>query len=148
MTVQFHFHSRFPPTTLAHRDGQGRDDMGFKYEGLLVVTPPPYLLAPLSVGGVIVRQARLFVALGYEYLDLDDCWAASARDNATGELVVDVRAFPDGIKSATNAARQITAASMKSEARDHIVTGTGSPNGGSAKQPGSKWRTVRQVVAG
>jgi hypothetical protein len=75
---------------------------------------------------------------------LDDCWAASARDNATGELVVDVRAFPDGIKSATNAARQITAAIMKSEARDHIVTGTGSPNGGSAKQPGSKWRTVRQ----
>jgi hypothetical protein len=35
--------------------------------------------------------------LGYTYINLDDCWAASAR-NATGHVVGDPTTFPHGMK--------------------------------------------------
>ena len=36
-------------------------------------------------------------AAGYEYVNVDDCWAAPLRHNTTGELVPDPVKFPDGI---------------------------------------------------
>ena len=47
--------------------------------------------------------ADLFVssglkAAGYQYVNLDDCWALPARD-ADGNLVADPARFPDGIKA-------------------------------------------------
>jgi len=38
-----------------------------------------------------------FVAAGYEYINLDDCWQID-RDNNTHEIIVDPDAFPNGIK--------------------------------------------------
>ena len=68
----------------------------------------------INASSIIATAAQMkalgLVALGCEYLNLDDCWSANARDNATGELVVDVRTFPDGIKSVTDA---VHAAGMK-----------------------------------
>jgi alpha-galactosidase len=48
-------------------------------------------------------MADLFVtsglkAAGYEYINLDDCWALPQRD-AGGNLVPDLVRFPDGIKA-------------------------------------------------
>lgn len=37
-------------------------------------------------------------AAGYQYINLDDCWEASARDS-NGNLVADASRFPDGIKA-------------------------------------------------
>src|SRR5437764_1352117 len=47
--------------------------------------------------------ADLFVAsglkaAGYQYVNLDDCWALPARD-ASGDLVPDPARFPHGIKA-------------------------------------------------
>ncbi|XP_072779452.1 alpha-N-acetylgalactosaminidase isoform X1 [Taeniopygia guttata] len=39
--------------------------------------------------------------LGYEYINLDDCWAAKQRD-AAGQLVPDPKRFPRGIKALTD----------------------------------------------
>jgi alpha-galactosidase len=36
---------------------------------------------------------------GYQYVNLDDCWALPARDATTGRLVPDPVRFPNGIKS-------------------------------------------------
>lgn len=36
--------------------------------------------------------------LGYEYVTLDDCWAADKRD-ALGRLQADPRRFPSGMKA-------------------------------------------------
>jgi len=52
---------------------------------------------------MIESIADLFVssglkAAGYEYVNLDDCWALPARD-ANGNLVPDPVRFPDGIKA-------------------------------------------------
>lgn len=35
--------------------------------------------------------------LGYEYINIDDCWSAKQRD-AAGQLVPDPKRFPSGIK--------------------------------------------------
>ena len=48
--------------------------------------------------------ADLFVSqglkdAGYEYVNVDDCWAASDRDPQTGRLVPDPARFPHGIKA-------------------------------------------------
>jgi alpha-galactosidase len=48
--------------------------------------------------------ADIFVArglkdAGYQYVNLDDCWALPARDPATGRLVPDPVRFPNGIKA-------------------------------------------------
>lgn len=36
--------------------------------------------------------------LGYEYINIDDCWSAKQRDSA-GQLVPDPKRFPSGIKA-------------------------------------------------
>lgn len=36
--------------------------------------------------------------LGYEYINIDDCWSAKQRD-AAGQLVPDPKRFPSGIKA-------------------------------------------------
>ena len=41
--------------------------------------------------------AKGFLALGYDYINLDDCWAGG-RD-ATGKVLVDTDKFPSGMKS-------------------------------------------------
>ncbi|MFC0597571.1 NPCBM/NEW2 domain-containing protein [Streptomyces palmae] len=52
---------------------------------------------------MVKGMADLFVekglkAAGYEYINLDDCWALPARD-AEGKLVPDPKRFPHGIKA-------------------------------------------------
>lgn len=39
--------------------------------------------------------------LGYEYINIDDCWSAKQRD-AAGQLVPDPKRFPSGIKALTD----------------------------------------------
>ncbi|EIN04737.1 alpha-galactosidase [Punctularia strigosozonata HHB-11173 SS5] len=51
----------------------------------------------------IVSAAQAFVSYnltqyGYEYIIMDDCWQAPARDNSTGAPVADPQKFPNGIK--------------------------------------------------
>ncbi|EIM81948.1 alpha-galactosidase [Stereum hirsutum FP-91666 SS1] len=51
----------------------------------------------------IVSAAQAFVnynltQYGYEYILMDDCWQAPARDNATGAPVADPDKFPNGVK--------------------------------------------------
>ncbi|KAI9034578.1 glycoside hydrolase superfamily [Hyaloraphidium curvatum] len=41
--------------------------------------------------------ARGYVAAGYNYFNIDDCWMADARNPATGELVPHPTRFPRGI---------------------------------------------------
>src|SRR4051812_7808120 len=48
--------------------------------------------------------ADLFVSqglkdAGYQYVNIDDCWAAADRDPGTGRLVPDPARFPHGIKA-------------------------------------------------
>ncbi|KAI1302358.1 Alpha-N-acetylgalactosaminidase [Halotydeus destructor] len=38
-----------------------------------------------------------YLAAGYEYVNVDDCWAEKARDPVTQQLVADGRRFPGGI---------------------------------------------------
>ena len=38
-----------------------------------------------------------FLAAGYEYIAIDDCWMAEERD-ANGRLQADLKRFPEGIK--------------------------------------------------
>ena len=38
------------------------------------------------------------VQIGYEYVNIDDCWA-TGRDPVTGEVIPDETAFPDGMKA-------------------------------------------------
>jgi len=52
---------------------------------------------------MIIEIADLFVTkglkdAGYEYINLDDCWALPTRDPETGRLVPDPARFPRGIK--------------------------------------------------
>lgn len=39
-----------------------------------------------------------YLAAGYEYLNLDDCWQSNERDE-NGTIIVDSVAFPNGIKA-------------------------------------------------
>jgi alpha-galactosidase len=52
---------------------------------------------------LIIATADIFVdrglaAAGYEYVNIDDCWAAPERDPVTGRLVAHPERFPHGIK--------------------------------------------------
>jgi len=38
-----------------------------------------------------------YLAVGYEYVNIDDCWMAKERDS-DGRLVADPVRFPNGIK--------------------------------------------------
>ena len=53
-----------------------------------------------------------FKDLGYEYVNIDDCWLAEERDPVTGKLVPDPDRFPGGISGladyVSNAANGIT----------------------------------------
>lgn len=40
-----------------------------------------------------------YLALGYEYVIIDDCWLATTRDNQTHQLQPDPIRFPNGIKA-------------------------------------------------
>jgi hypothetical protein len=44
-------------------------------------------------------QAEGLVAAGYDYIQVDDCWAARERDAATGSIVPDPTRFPSGMKA-------------------------------------------------
>jgi len=48
------------------------------------------------------QAARLaedgYLAAGYEYVHIDDCWAEKSRDSG-GKLVADKQRFPSGIKA-------------------------------------------------
>lgn len=39
-----------------------------------------------------------FKELGYEYVNIDDCWLAQERD-PSGKLIPDPKRFPNGMKS-------------------------------------------------
>src|SRR3954470_14400651 len=50
---------------------------------------------------LIKQTADIFVAAGlkdagYQYINIDDCWALKDRDPSTGRLVPDPAKFPDG----------------------------------------------------
>ncbi|KJA20043.1 glycoside hydrolase family 27 protein [Hypholoma sublateritium FD-334 SS-4] len=52
----------------------------------------------------ILAAADQFVSLGlkavgYEYINIDDCWALMARDATTGRIVPDPTKFPNGLES-------------------------------------------------
>ncbi|MBV9414908.1 MAG: hypothetical protein JO363_08030, partial [Solirubrobacterales bacterium] len=53
--------------------------------------------------GLVEQTAQTMVsdgmkAAGYQYVNIDDCWMAPARDGA-GNLVADATRFPGGIKA-------------------------------------------------
>ncbi|KAG6866763.1 hypothetical protein C0991_011422 [Blastosporella zonata] len=50
----------------------------------------------------ILAAANQFISLGlkdvgYEYVNIDDCWASMTRDPTTGQIVPDPVKFPNGI---------------------------------------------------
>ncbi|KAF5370766.1 hypothetical protein D9758_001833 [Tetrapyrgos nigripes] len=50
----------------------------------------------------VLAAANAFISLGlkdagYQYVNVDDCWALMARDNKTGQIVPDPAKFPNGI---------------------------------------------------
>ncbi|KAG2188449.1 hypothetical protein INT44_001202 [Umbelopsis vinacea] len=52
---------------------------------------------------VIVNTANFMVSsglkdLGYQYINIDDCWSLHQRDNSTQRIVPDPEKFPNGIK--------------------------------------------------
>ncbi|KAG5730686.1 putative alpha-galactosidase B [Termitomyces sp. T112] len=52
----------------------------------------------------ILAAANQIVSLGlkdvgYEYVNIDDCWASMMRDSTTGRMVPDLNKFPSGIAS-------------------------------------------------
>ncbi|KAF9482231.1 glycoside hydrolase [Pholiota conissans] len=52
----------------------------------------------------ILAAANQFVSLGlkaagYQYVNIDDCWAKTARDTTTGRIVPDSTKFPNGLAS-------------------------------------------------
>ncbi|KAG6920247.1 hypothetical protein DXG01_005016 [Tephrocybe rancida] len=68
-----------------------------------------------SIGAKILAAANQFVSLGlkdvgYEYVNIDDCWSSMARDSATKKIVPDPTKFPNGIASL---ATQIHALGLK-----------------------------------
>lgn len=42
-----------------------------------------------------------YAAVGYEYINVDDCWLEKSR-GSRGELVADRERFPSGMKSLSN----------------------------------------------
>lgn len=40
-----------------------------------------------------------YADVGYEYVNVDDCWLEKSRDPVTKRLVEDRRRFPNGMKS-------------------------------------------------
>lgn len=40
-----------------------------------------------------------YADVGYEYVNVDDCWLEKSRDPATKSLVEDRKRFPNGMKS-------------------------------------------------
>ncbi|KAL7276841.1 hypothetical protein RUND412_000183 [Rhizina undulata] len=44
---------------------------------------------------------------GYEYVNIDDCWALLERDNSTGRIVPDASKFPDGINGTAAKVHQL-----------------------------------------
>lgn len=40
-----------------------------------------------------------FQALGYQYVNIDDCWSEKTRAKGTQELIPDKKRFPNGMKS-------------------------------------------------
>ncbi|EIN11673.1 glycoside hydrolase [Punctularia strigosozonata HHB-11173 SS5] len=55
----------------------------------------------------VTAAANQFISLGlkdagYEYVNIDDCWALMARDSATGKIVPDPAKFPNGLTSVSS----------------------------------------------
>jgi alpha-galactosidase len=56
---------------------------------------------------VILAAANQFVSLGlkdagYQYINIDDCWASQNRDSSTNKIVPDPSKFPNGISGVAN----------------------------------------------
>ncbi|KAF8899110.1 glycoside hydrolase family 27 protein [Infundibulicybe gibba] len=60
-----------------------------------------------QISETLIRQTATqmkelgFLAAGYNYVNIDDCWNTGSRD-ASGQLVVDSTKFPSGMKNLTN----------------------------------------------
>jgi alpha-galactosidase len=74
----------------------------------LALTPPmgfnDWNAFACNVSEAKIKQAADFIvssglkSLGYNYVNVDDCWMASSR-SSNGSLVADAKKFPDGIKA-------------------------------------------------
>ncbi|KAF4718860.1 hypothetical protein FOZ63_031702, partial [Perkinsus olseni] len=49
-----------------------------------------------DMADVLIRDG--YKDVGYEYVNIDDCWSARGRDEKTGEILSDPQRFPHGIK--------------------------------------------------
>ncbi|KAF4748576.1 hypothetical protein FOZ62_024189 [Perkinsus olseni] len=49
-----------------------------------------------DMADVLIRDG--YKDVGYEYVNIDDCWPARGRDQKTGEILPDPQRFPHGIK--------------------------------------------------
>ncbi|KAF4660217.1 hypothetical protein FOZ61_008279 [Perkinsus olseni] len=49
-----------------------------------------------DMADVLIRDG--YKDVGYEYVNIDDCWSARGRDQKTGEILPDPQRFPHGIK--------------------------------------------------
>ncbi|THH15641.1 hypothetical protein EW146_g4866 [Bondarzewia mesenterica] len=63
----------------------------------------------------VVAAANQFVSLGlkaagYEYVNIDDCWAENSRNSSTNQMVPDSTKFPNGLK---DVADQVHALGLK-----------------------------------
>lgn len=56
------------------------------------------ILSPLGTIHIDWHPYIGYLAAGYEYLNLDDCWQSNERDE-NGTIIVDSEAFPSGIKA-------------------------------------------------
>lgn len=53
--------------------------------------------------------------VGYEYVNIDDCWSLLERDNVTGKLVADPVRFPSGIAALAEYVRLLDRVRKESE---------------------------------
>lgn len=56
-----------------------------------------------TMADIVVSEG--YAAVGYEYINIDDCWLEKERDPINGQLVPDRERFPYGIKSLSNYVR-------------------------------------------
>eukprot|EP00045_Choanoeca_perplexa_P003505 m.31525 g.31525 ORF g.31525 m.31525 type:complete len:424 (+) comp12082_c0_seq1:254-1525(+) len=72
--------------------------------------------------------------LGFEYINLDDCWADTARDPTTGAIRPDPNRFPSGMKAVAD---QIHAKGLKFGLYTSMGSSTCNQGGRPTKIPGS-----------
>ena len=57
----------------------------------------------MEMADVMVRDG--YLAAGYEYVNIDDCWAEFERDE-NGKMVADKKRFPSGMKALADYVRK------------------------------------------